>query len=328
MSEVKGIYTLANDIVYDQLIALLNSVETNCSKDIPVCIIPYDDNVGRVTHEIGNRENVFLFSDKNSIKHWEDFAQKAWQLYSKDTKNIFGRHSIANHRKFCCFDGPFKKFVFMDADTILMQPLDFIFEKLNGYDFVVYDYQHKDPSHVYNTKSSKLINIFIKERIDHEIFCTGFFASKRNLLGEENIKLVLYKLKNSHKEVLYPKAPEQSLFNYLIMINNISVYNLGINLQQDKRTGNSVTSTHFEDKNNILYDKDNKLTYLHYIGIPASIIGKVCKGENTSFPYRDIFLHYRYLYEPEKQPRFKGTPKPYNQAPSLVKRIYRKLKLK
>ncbi|WP_375539518.1 hypothetical protein [Planktothrix sp. FACHB-1365] len=36
----RGIYTLANDVVFDQLVALLNSIEVNISPDIPVCVIP------------------------------------------------------------------------------------------------------------------------------------------------------------------------------------------------------------------------------------------------------------------------------------------------
>jgi hypothetical protein len=43
-----GIYTLANDAVYDQLVALLNSIEVNVSPDIPVCIIPYDERLDLV----------------------------------------------------------------------------------------------------------------------------------------------------------------------------------------------------------------------------------------------------------------------------------------
>jgi hypothetical protein len=33
-----GIYTLANDAVYDQLVALLNSIECNYSKDVPLSV--------------------------------------------------------------------------------------------------------------------------------------------------------------------------------------------------------------------------------------------------------------------------------------------------
>jgi hypothetical protein len=63
----KGIYTLANDNVYDQLVALLNSITANYSKTIPVCVIPYDDKIEKVKEEIRKRKNVFLFDDKKII---------------------------------------------------------------------------------------------------------------------------------------------------------------------------------------------------------------------------------------------------------------------
>jgi hypothetical protein len=34
---MNGIYTLANDKAFDQLVALLNSIEANYSEDAPVC---------------------------------------------------------------------------------------------------------------------------------------------------------------------------------------------------------------------------------------------------------------------------------------------------
>ena len=48
----QGIYTLANDVVYDQLIALLNSIEIHVSSSLPICIIPYDDRLDKVKSEI------------------------------------------------------------------------------------------------------------------------------------------------------------------------------------------------------------------------------------------------------------------------------------
>jgi hypothetical protein len=36
--EKLGVYTLANDVVFDQLVALLNSIEKNVSPDIPVSV--------------------------------------------------------------------------------------------------------------------------------------------------------------------------------------------------------------------------------------------------------------------------------------------------
>jgi len=66
---------------------------------------------------------------------------------------------------------------------------------------------------------------------------------------------------------------------------------------------------------------------MHYIGVSSKLIAKVCAGENIDFPYRDLFLHYRYLHEPDKKPQFTTKPKPYNQPPSLPQRLLKKLKL-
>jgi hypothetical protein len=66
----RGIYTLANDKVYDQLVAFLNSIETNYSPNIPVCVIPFNDELELVKAELAKGENTFLFTDQNSIQKW------------------------------------------------------------------------------------------------------------------------------------------------------------------------------------------------------------------------------------------------------------------
>lgn len=293
----QGIYTLANDNVYDQLVALLNSIEANYSKDIPVCVIPYDDNAVKVEADVERRKNCSIFTDKEIIKKWEKFALEVWGLEcGAGSMETFGRHKLSVHRKLCCFDGPFDKFVFMDADTLLMQSLDFIFEKLENHDFVVYDYQFKDPSHVFNINSKKLNSVFSEKRLKKEIFCTGFWASKKEIFTQSDLSNILKSLEEDEKKILYARAPEQSLLNYMCMKSNKPIYNFAVHLDKSQRTGNCVVSAHFKERDHILYDKDVGLTYLHYIGIPADIITRVCAGEDIDFPYKDIFLYYRYLY--------------------------------
>ncbi|MEM6402278.1 MAG: hypothetical protein AAF757_18970 [Cyanobacteria bacterium P01_D01_bin.116] len=68
-----GIYTLANDVVFDQLVA---SIEANIGCDIPVCIIPFDNNLGRVKQEITLHPYVTLFEDESLIDPWEKFARQ------------------------------------------------------------------------------------------------------------------------------------------------------------------------------------------------------------------------------------------------------------
>ncbi|MFM6451300.1 MAG: hypothetical protein ACKPH7_05760 [Planktothrix sp.] len=53
-----GIYTFGNDYVYNQLIALLNSIEANVATNFPVRIIPYDQRLDKVLPEIRARKQV------------------------------------------------------------------------------------------------------------------------------------------------------------------------------------------------------------------------------------------------------------------------------
>lgn len=325
---IEGIYTLANDNVYDSLVALLNSIEVNYRNDMPVCVIPYDDNVERVQAEIARRPQVALFDDAASIARWEEFAKQAWSIKRgswNTAERAWGRHKLGVHRKFCCFDGSFERFIFMDADTLVMKPLDFVFTQLDQSDFVVYDFQHKDASHVYDVKSARLYDVFPKERIDKEIFCAGFFASKKGLFDDRRRTMVISGLRNGDSDTLYSYAAEQSLMNYAVMKTEVKIHNFALDLPAAERTGNSVTSRHFEAKDNILYDKGRRLTYLHYIGITTAPFRQLCAGQNIDFPYRDVFLHYRYLRAPKERPILRGKPRPYNKHPRLLIHRFREI---
>lgn len=325
-----GICTLANDAVYDQLIALLNSIEVIQGQNMPVCVYPYDDNIEKIAAEIAKRPNVQLYADKESIQRWDDFVRSAWdahptalQEWRKIGKETYYR--LGCHRRFCAFDAPFERFIYMDADTLLMKPVDNIFSFLDSNDWVVYDFQHKEPMYVYNIASPKLLEIFPLEKIQTQIFCSGLYASKKNIFSQETKEWLLARLRAGEAEILYPMAPDQSLLNYMMMRAGILCYNLALKLPPDEITGCCVTSPHFEERENILYDKNQRLTYIHYIGIPAKVFTRLCAGENLDFRYRDVFLYYRYLHEPEKKPKFKNKPKPYDAPPSFIERVLRKL---
>ncbi|MEA5510563.1 hypothetical protein VB715_12385 [Crocosphaera sp. UHCC 0190] len=328
-----GICTLANDRVYDQVIALLNSIEIILGKETPVCIYPYDDNTEKIAAAIVNRPQVQLYNDKVSMERWDNFAKMAWDTHPTAREQwqkagSQGYHRFGTHRRYCAFDGPFDRFIYMDADTLLMGPVDKIFDKLNDYDCIVYDFQHKDITHVYNESSEQLTQVFSEEKIKTEIFCSGFYGSKKDLFDEKQRQKLIESLKTGEAEILYPMAPDQTLINYMMMRSGSSIYNLALNLPQDKKTGCCVTSPHFESRDNLLYDRDKRLTYIHYIGMSSQIFKELCEGKNITFPYRDIFLYYRYYHEPENQPQFTTKPKPYNQQPNLNQRVLKKLGLK
>ena len=327
---VDGICTLANDYVYDQLIALLNSIEAILGPDMPVCIYPYDDKTEKIAAAIAKRPNVQLYQDKESIQRWDEFVRNVWdthptarQRWSKVTNEPY--HRVGTHRRYGAFDGPFDRFIYMDADTLLIGPVSPIFERLNHNDWVVYDFQYTDPSHVYELSSPKLTEIFPPERIQSEIFCSGFYGSKKGIFDKDRRDWILAKLREGEAEVLYSMAPDQTILNYMVMRLGISNYNLALNLPANQKTGCCVTSPHFEEKDRILYDKGNRLTYIHYIGLSSKLFTQVCAGENIDFPYRDLFLHYRYLHESENRPKFTSKPRPYNPPVSLATKVLRKL---
>ncbi|MEM1425696.1 MAG: hypothetical protein AAGF75_03980, partial [Cyanobacteria bacterium P01_H01_bin.130] len=90
-------------------------------------------------------------------------------------------------------------------------------------------------------------------------------------------------------------------------------------------TGCCVTSDHFQERDWQLYDGDTALIYFHYIGLSSKLFSRLCSGENVDFPYREIFLHYRYLKHPEERPALQG--KLINDdAPSVLGRLKRKIK--
>jgi Mannosyltransferase putative len=322
---MNGICTLANDRVYDQLIALLNSIEVILGSNIPVCIYPFDEHIEQIKAEVAKRSNVFIYEDSASIQRWDEFMQAAApERLNRKKFRLYGAH-----RRFCAFDGPFENFIYLDADTLAMNSLDAVFDKLDKYDFVVYDFQFRDPTKVYNIQSPKLLEVFEQNRIDSEIFCSGFYGSKQGLFDQNTRDWLVAELKSGDAEILYAGAGEQPLLNYMVMKTGISSYNFAYSLPDNLKTGCSVTSKHFLARDNIFYDKGNRLTYIHYIGVQPDLIRRVCAGENIEFPYRDLFLHYRYLREPSKRPIFTEPLKSYADisAPSLLERVLRRLRI-
>lgn len=326
-----GIYTLANDYVFDQLVALLNSIETNAS-NLPVCVIAYNDQLDRVRAEIADRPNVTLMDDPTIFARWREFSTQVWTthphaLATWREEGIDGVYRLSCNHRYASFDleAPFDRFIYLDADTLVLDSLDRFFESLNDHDFVTYDFQFKDPSHIFNLTSPKLLEIFPQERLQTEIFCSGCYASKKGLFSPEQLENLVAKLAEGEAEVLYLKAPNQSVLNYITMRSGITIHNLAVHLSLEKRTGNSVTSKHFEWRDRVLYDHGKRVTYLHYIGLSSQLFSKLCANENVSFPYRETFLHYRYLHDPEKQPVLPDQPT--NQL-SLTRRVLQKMGMK
>jgi hypothetical protein len=302
-----GIYTLANDVVYDQLVALLNSIEANAGEDIPVCVIPYNDQIDQVRAEIAKRPNVTLFDNHDSMAKWQDFATQAWSSHLRarqawQERGITGIYRIERYRKYCCFDGNFDKFIFFDADTLLMAPLAFIYQKLDQYDWVVNDFQYKSAiTYIFDCSEEELLKVFSPEIIKSKIFCSGWFASKKGMFDQSKIQFLLSHLNAGESNVMAWRDSDQTLLNYMVWRSGISYYNFAYH-DVNNATGSHWSSA-FQEVDHVLYDQGKRLTYLHYMSVPSSKFTELCQGHDVDIPYKELFLHYRYLNCPEQRPQ-------------------------
>jgi hypothetical protein len=194
----------------------------------------------------------------------------------------------------------------MDADTLLLGDPAAVFAALGTHDWVTYDFQHKDLSHVYDLASGWVERLFSPEQLRQQAFCSGFYASRRGRFDPTQGQPVLDWLRAGEAAVLYPMAPDQTILNYLVMRCGVNSCNLALTLPPEARTGNAVTSSHFTVENHRVYDRGVPLLYLHYIGLSSQLFSRLCAGENIDLPYREVFLHYRYCHGPGSRPALGG----------------------
>lgn len=297
-----GIYTLANDAVYDQLVAFLNSVSVNDDRHLPVCVIPYDERVDKIREEISKRPGVMLLEDQEILDAWRDFSNRAWSAHPKAMDYWVrkhgkrGVHRVSCNHRYAAFDSrsPFDRFVYFDADILLLDSVARFFDGLQRSEVVVYDFQFKHPQHVYNLSSPMLRNLFDASRMKNEIFCSGCFASHRGMFDTAALDRLVLSLAEGESDVLYTDAPNQSLLNYMIMRSNTSVENLAHSLPRDEVTGSAVTSRHFQRIGGQLFDRGRRVNYLHYVGVDNSEFTRLAAGKDVDTPYGELFLHYRF----------------------------------
>lgn len=308
-----GIYTLANDVVYDQLVALLNSIEQNVSSDLPVCIIPYDDRLEKVKQEVDSRKNVTIFSNQESIERWEDFAARIWSAHprAKDPKSSRSRWYKGHlQRKFAAFDGPFDRFIFYEADNLAMKSANDVWEKLEDCDFVFNDWEHKKPTPVaaLNIPIIEASGLYSEADIRPKLHCGSFFASKKGLFNPTELDR-LQELLIHKREVEWINGngwwDDVFLFNYMTLRCDRPLYNFTLSTNSQDRTGNCADADPFVNIDNVLYNEQGlkPIHRIHYMNYSSSDFARLTQGEDVNIRYQDVFLYYRFLKQPEQKPK-------------------------
>lgn len=330
-----GIYTLANDVVYDQLVALLNSIEVNISPDIPICIIPYDERLDLVKQEVNYRRNVTLFDNRESLQKWDTFAEEVWAVHQGAKQSKLSRNSLYKSpllRKLAAFDGCFEKFVFYDADSLAMKPLDDLFSRLDTYDFIFDDWEHKKSRDVaaLNLSAIEQSGLYSEVDVRPKLHCSSFFASKQGLFAAteiENLKKLL--IEQREVEWITSWWDDAFLFNYLTLRYERPLFNFTLSENGQDRTGNCADADPFVNIDNILYNEQGlkPIHRLHYMNYSTSDFVRLCKGEDVNILYREEFLYYRFLKEPEKRPQQLKKTGLASKTNRRIKKIVNKIKL-
>jgi hypothetical protein len=332
----QGIYTLANDVVYDQLVALLNSIEANVNPDIPVCVIPYDERIDRVKQELHSRPNVTLFENWDSIQRWEEFAHQVWAAHPRTSQTRLSRPKwYQGHlqRKFAAFDGLFDKFVFYDADSLAMKPLNDVFEKLDNYDFVFDDWEHVKPEPVaaLNISVIESSGLYKEADIRPKIHCGSFFGSKRGFFDATELSRLKEQLIEK-REVEWINGhgwwDDVFLFNYLTLRCDRPLFNFTLSPNGQDRTGNCADADPFVNVDNVLYNEQGlkPIHRLHYMNYSSRDFARLCKGEDVDIRYKDVFLSYRFLKQPELKPTELKSPSLFVKSNRNLQTVLQKIK--
>ncbi|HEY9859972.1 MAG TPA: Npun_R2821/Npun_R2822 family protein [Candidatus Obscuribacterales bacterium] len=284
----RGIYILANDRVLDQAIALLNSIRAY-DADTPIVMIPYNEQYQVAAERLQRSHGVQVYDDVAFLQRLSD------QLQQICGDKLFDRPNLL--RKLACWFGPFEEFLYIDTDIVVFEKIVNVLDHLTDYGFLCYDYQY----------TSGIKQVFMPKIIEDEIFSdielkdvfnSGFWASKKGLLTEENI-YDTFRTCASHPEYFFLLNSDQTVLNHLVL-KHIS-HRLNLAQSSQKQPGCWAGSKHFQQQGNTLLDAkvDLPLRYLHWAGVRIQPGGA----------YWDIWKSYRYLHEPAPTDAISVPPK-------------------
>lgn len=297
----RGIYTVANNVVTNQLRSFLNSFKVNWPHHYPICVIPYNDNYDEVVKIVADYENVIVFNDIAVLRQLDIFMGNLWMDCSEVVKEWKSKgkhvpHRLGEHRRFVALTefGLFDEFIYLDVDTYINRNMSELLDMLQHFEVVAHDFQHEGPEHVFTIGSLRLEKILAGHILD-QIQCTGLIITRKNLFSKQQW-MELPKQMREDQEVLYAWAPDQTLWNYMINKNQVKFVNLTRYWTPEQITHDSQTFTKFEFRDGKIYEEGRPIFYFHHIGVPSSEFNRLCnrKKPMNNFRYQEIFLWFRY----------------------------------
>lgn len=297
---MQGIYILANDRVMENSIALLNSIRYYDS-ETPIVMIPYNNEYQKIAELISSKFGVTVYEDLPFLDYLDNLVKSCGNKF-------FDRPNLL--RKLACWFGPFDEFLYIDTDIVVFEKIIANLTHLSDYDFLCYDYQYR--SGITQVFQEKIREIYSEDDLK-DVFNTGFWGSKKNLISEQDLS-DLFSFCSGNPDYFYLLNSDQTIINYLIL--NKTKKRLNLSRQSIKLPGNWAGSKHFQEENHRLIDPKTNLPlkFIHWAGVRIEPKGY----------YWDIWKYYRYLNEDNPPPDI-ITPQT-NQFQRVINKLKNKLK--
>ena len=277
ITTARGVYFLANNAVFEQVVAFLRSFRTH-NPDIPLCLIPFDGAFDKIA-ALKDAYSFFVFDGPGLLANCDAISEK------------FHGHVLGTYRKLVAWEGIFETFIYIDVDTVVTDSIDFAFEQLKHGDYIA---SHSNIEHircwvwkdnVYAT------NLLTEPQIAYSTN-TGFFVSRRGVLP---MKYCMAKVTGALelKDSMELDCMEQPFLNYLVVTSGYSYTSL-LKLLID----GIVPSVSLEwwagtpegkvDGGKLLDPCGAGVFLVHWAGI-----WKKAGGSSDGLPYKELWDFYR-----------------------------------
>jgi hypothetical protein len=280
---MRGVYIVANDKVAENAIALLSSLRLR-DPNVPVYLIPFNDDHALVAQKLADLYNVQLFPD---LAFLESLTQTIGDIFPRDFLALPNKM-----RKLAAWFGPLDEFLYIDTDILFFTPVSETLAYLDKADFIWCDYHFKGGLTDVFTEVVVAQQLFSPGDLE-DVFNSGLWGSKKSALSLEQLYERLRECA-AHREYFdfSNGTTDQPIMNYLVLSTipkRLNIVKANAHLPGGGEPGSWGGTPHFERRGDALFDSDRPLRYLHWAGTPMRPGG----------PYRDLWEHYRYRNDPE-----------------------------
>ncbi|GAA1766981.1 hypothetical protein GCM10009681_42580 [Luedemannella helvata] len=273
-------YFLANDRVYEQAVAFLNSFRQH-NPDVPLCLVPFADDVARVA-ALADRYDFTIWSDLAMLRRCDELSRR------------FHGEVLGQYRKVALWSGGYDEFVYVDCDTVVLRPVDFALDLLSDYDVVA---SHSDIPGIrrFVWRDSIMDTGALTAWQIRYAASTGFLASRRGVLDADRVCA-----DPTEALALAPhmalECSEQPLLNYLIVTSGgrySSLFTIALRtrdrtMPQEVWAGSDLGEV---SGGQVLPPPNHPSVLLvHWAGQWERV-----RREGGDIPYRQLWEHYRSL---------------------------------